>query len=129
MSKLTQQDLLRYEAIQTDLKKLKKEELALRNKIIKSFRYGDQLEGVCHKSVEGLDIDIAITLKLTRSIDSDGLDMIWSDLDDEQRAVISYSPKLDLKAYKALVENDAAGELINVVTEKPAQGTVALKFD
>lgn len=129
MAKLTQDELLEFEHLQTELKIVKKKEIELRNKIIKHFRYGDKVEGVQHKSLEGVDIDIAVTLKLSRSLDADGLDMIWSDLTEEQRDAITYKPSLDVKKFKQMVENDTAGELINVVIEKPAQATVALKFE
>ena len=126
--KLVAQDVLNYEKAVEDLKKAKKTEIDLRNKIIGAFRY-TKSEGVEHKSVDGLDIDIVITLGLGRSIDKDGLEHIWSGLDEQQKSVVSFPPKLSVSDYKTLVEDDEAGELINVITEKPSQATVKLKYD
>ena len=129
MGTLTTQDVLNFEQAQKALSKAKREELALRKKIINHYRYGDAMEGVQHKSIEGLDLDIAITLKLGRTLDKDALDTIWSDLTESQREAIQYKPSLDLKAYKLLIENGEAGELMNAITEKPALASVVLKFE
>lgn len=126
--KLNLEDLLEFERLTEDLKKIKADELALRNKIIKAFRY-KKTEGIEHKSIEGAEIDIGVTLKMNRKIDSDGLDMIWSDLTDEQRDAVEYVPKLKESVYKKLVKEDLAGELMNVVIETPGQASVELKFD
>ena len=129
MSALTREDLIDFEKAQVDLAKAKKTELALRKKIIGHFRYGDKTEGVVHKSVAGLDIDIAITLKMGRKLDKDALDAVWPDLTESQREAIPYKPSLDLKAYKTLVDGDEEGELINVVIETPALASIKLKFE
>ena len=128
MSKLTAQDVLDYEKAVADLATAKKNELELRNKIIKSFRYKKQ-EGVEHKSVEGLDIDIAITLGLRRSVDAHGLDMVWDDLTLEQQEAIKRTPSVVNSKFKKLVEAGEAGELVKIITEKPSQATVKLKFE
>ena len=129
MGTLTTQDVLDFEQAQKALAKAKREELILRKKIISHYRYGDAMEGVQHKTIEGLDLDISITLKLGRTLDKDALDTIWSDLTEMQREAIQYKPSLDLKAYKLLIENGEAGELMNAVTEKPGLATVVLKFE
>lgn len=128
MSKLTAQDLLDYEQAVIALTKAKKDEIALRNKIIGSFRY-KKMEGVEHKTVEGLDIDIAITNGLNRTIDENGLDAIWDNLSPEQQEVVKYKPSVVVSNFKKLVENDELGELINVITEKPAQASIKLKWE
>jgi len=126
--KIVAQDVLDYEQAVIALKEAKKTELDLRNKIIGAFRY-TKSEGVEHKSVDGLDIDICITLGLSRSIDKNGLEYIWENLDDQQKDCVEFNPKLSVSKYKQLVEDDEAGELINVITEKPSQATVKLKYD
>ena len=129
MGTLTTQDVLDFEQAQKALAKAKREELILRKKIISHYRYGDAMEGVQHKTIEGLDLDISITLKLGRTLDKDALDTIWSDLTEMQREAIQYKPSLDLKAYKLLIKNGEAGELMNAVTEEPGLATVVLKFE
>ena len=129
MGKLTQQDVLDFAEAQGTLAKAKKVELELRKKIISHFRYGDKLEGVQHKSLDGLDMDILVTLKLTRSLDTDALDALWSELTEDQRACVEYKPSLNLKNYRALLLNGDEGELINIVTEKPALPSVVLKYE
>ena len=129
MGTLTAQDVLDFEQAQIALIKAKSVEIELRKKIINHFRYGSNLEGVQHKSIEGLEMDIVVTLKLGRTLDKDALKTIWADLSEEQRDTIEYKPSLDLKAYKQLLTNDAAGELINVVTEKPGLASVTLKYE
>lgn len=129
MGTLTTQDVLDFEQAQIALTKAKKTELELRKKVINHFRYGSNVEGVQHKSIEGLEIDILITLGLTRKLDSDALDTIWSDLNQEQRDCINYNPSLDLKAYKELLKDGSQGELMNVITETPKLATVKLKYE
>lgn len=126
---LTAQDILDYDDAQRDLAKAKKVEIEKRNKIINHFRYNGAVEGVQHKSVEGLEVDILITLGLTRSIDNDALDALWADLDPEQKSAIVQKPSLVMKKYKELVDSDDAGELLNIVTEKPRQATIKLKYE
>ena len=126
--KLVAQDVLDYEAAVVALKEAKKLEGELRNKIIGAFRY-TKTEGVEHKSVDGLDIDIAITLGMGRTIDVTMLEKVWEDLDAEQQAAIEYKPKLVGKAYKDLVASGDAGKLVKAIIEKPSQATVKLKFD
>jgi len=126
--KLVAQDVLDYEVAVTNLAKAKKTEIDLRNKIIGAFRY-QKSEGVEHKSVEGLDIDIAITLGLRRTIDKDGLEAIWKDLDAQQKDTIEFTPKLTVSKFKKLVEDDEEGLLSSVITEKPSQASVKLKYE
>jgi len=126
--KLVAQDVLDYEKAVQDLKAAKKTEITLRNKIIGAFKY-DATEGVQHKTIEGLDIDIAITLGLTRKIDVDALDTLWADLSAEQKTAILRKPSLDVKVFKGLVEEGDAGYLTKIVVETPSQATVKLKFE
>lgn len=127
-NKLIAQDILDYEIAVINLAEAKKEEITLRNNIISAFKY-DTVEGVQHKTVEGLDIDISITLALTRTLDEEDLDKIWPELTVEQKEVITYKPKLSAGKFKKLVLEGTAGLLSTVVTEKPSQATVKLKFD
>ena len=128
MGTLTTQDILDFEQAQIALAKAKKAELELRKKIYNHFRYNGKVEGVQHKSLDGLEIDIAITLKLGRKLDTDVLDTIWSDLNQLQRDAIQYKPSLDLKAYKGLLADGEQGELMNVVTETPGLPTIKLNY-
>lgn len=126
--KLVAQDVLDYEKAVIDLASAKKTEIDLRNKIIGAFRY-TKSEGVEHKSVDGLDIDIVVTLGLSRKLDENGLDAIWDILTEQQQEAVKYTPKVVNGKFKKLVENDEVGELIKVITEKPSQATVKLKFE
>ena len=129
MCKLTQKDIYDFDDAVRGLAKAKRIELELRKKIINHFRYNGSVEGVQHKSFEGVDADIAITLKLSRTLDKDALKTLWVDLTEEQKEAIEYKPSLHVKIYKELVENDDAGELLNMVIEKPALATIKLKFE
>ena len=129
MGTLTTQDVLDFEQSQIALRKAKSNELIGRKKVINHFRYGDNVEGVQHKSINDLDMDIAITLKLNRKLDADALDVVWSDLTQEQRDCIKYKPSLDVTAYKKLLDEGDVGELINLIEEKPGLATVALKYE
>lgn len=126
--KLVAQDVLDYEAAVVALKDAKKTEIELRAKIIGAFRY-TKTEGVEHKSVDGLDIDIAITLGMGRTIDVTMLEKVWESLTTEQQEAIEYKPKLIGSTFKQLVADGDAGKLVKVVIEKPSQATVKLKFD
>lgn len=129
MCQLTQQDVLDFEQSQIALKNAKALELKMRKKIINHFRYGKNVEGVQHKSIDGLDIDILITLKLSCKLDKDGAETIYTDLNESEKECIDYVPTLNLKKYKELSENGSLGKLVNIVTEKPGLASVALKYE
>ena len=129
MTTLMQQDLLDFEAAQVNLKKAKEIELELRKKVINHFRYGSAVEGIQHKSLEGVEIDIAITLKLNRKANKDALDAIWYKLSDEQKACIKFVPEVKVKEYKALAKENELGELVHAITETPGLASVKLKFE
>ena len=126
--KLVAQDVLDYEVAVYNLASAKTKEIDLRNKIIGAFRY-DKSEGVVHKSVDGLDIDIAITLGLGRKVDQVALEAIWDDLNPDQQEVIKWSASVVNGKFKELVKEDEIGELLNLITEKPSQATVKLKYE
>lgn len=126
--KLVAQDVLDYEVAVYNLASAKTKEIDLRNKIIGAFRY-DKSEGVVHKTVDGLDIDIAITLGLGRKVDQVALEAIWDDLNPDQQEVIKWSASVVNGKFKELVKEDEIGELLNLITEKPSQATVKLKYE
>jgi len=121
--------LLEYQDASDNLKKFKKLELELRNKIIKSFRY-KKTEGVEHRSFEdeGFCVNLVIDLKLRRSIDKDAVETLWSDLSGVEKDCFKHEPSLITAEYKKLVESGDANILMEVVTEKPAQASLKLKF-
>jgi len=104
------------------LKKAKKLELELRNKIIHTYRF-NEFEGVQHRSMseDGVDAEISVTLKLNRIIDNKLLEEHWSSLTSEERDVFDYTPKLNLKKYREMVDSGDVKNLSQFVTEKPAQ--------
>jgi len=126
--KLVAQDVLDYEVAVLALASAKTKEIDLRNKIIGAFRY-DKSEGVVHKSVDGLDIDIAITLGLGRKVDQEALEAIWDTLNPLQQEAIKWEAKVVNGKFKKLVEEDEIVELLNLITEKPSQASVKLKFE
>jgi len=126
--KLVAQDVLDYEVAVANLSAAKTKEIDLRNKIIGAFRY-DKSEGVVHKSVEGLDIDIAITLGLKRKIDQEALESIWDDLNPLQQEAVKWSASVVNGKFKKLVEDEEIGELLNLITETPSQASVKLKYE
>jgi hypothetical protein len=126
--KLVAQDVLDYEVAVGALAKAKKVEIELRNKIVGAFRY-TKSEGVEHKSVEGLDIDIAITLGLNRKVDQNALEAIWDTLNESQQEAIKWKAEVVSSKFKKLVEDEEIGELLNLITEKPSQASVKLKYE
>jgi len=128
MGKLSQSDLILFDEYKEDLKILKQKEIELRNKIINHFRYGDNMEGVQHKSIEGSDADICVTLKLNRPLDQDAIETLWSDFDDEQRSCIKISYELKVGPYKKLANAKQAGRLAGCIIEKPGQASLELKY-
>lgn len=127
---MDKQLLLDFAQAQTDLKKLKKLELELRNKVIKSYRYTKH-EGIEHREFDqdGVKAKVSVTMKLSRSLDVDAIDTLWSDLAQIERDVILHKPSLDLKAYKSLVESGDCNLLAKAITEKPAQSSVKIVFE
>ena len=65
---------------------------------------------------------------MNRTIDDVVLDSIWKDLTHEERDVIDHKPKLNLKAYKNLVEQGGVGLLHKAITEKEGMPTLSVKF-
>lgn len=129
MGKLTQKDLLLLDELKGELKRIKDEELACRLKIINHFRYGNNVEGVQHKSIDDSDIDICVTLKLNRTLDQDAIETLWSDFDDAQRDCIKIVYELKAGPYKKLVKAKGAGKLPKCVIEKPGLASVELKYE
>jgi len=124
---ISAQDLLKYEQIAIELKNIKKEELVLRNKIVKAFSY-EKIEGVEKKSIEGGDIEIQVKLVLNRKIDPDILGEVWEELTERQQDIIKFKPEISVSKYKKLLEEEGIGKLTEAITEKPGQASIKLKF-
>ena len=126
---VTKKMLLDHADALAQMKKFKKLELELRNKIISKYQF-DAFEGVQKESFETKDFvaNIEIGLKLSRKLDADAIESLWSTMTEEERAVINYNPSLDLRSYKHLLETDSVGKLHQAITETPSQATLKVSI-
>jgi len=104
-----------------ELSKYKKLELKLRNEIIDS-KITDEIEGSI-KFKEGT-YDITIGLGINNSLDESVLDTIWDNLSEKEKECIKYKPGLVAKFFKDLHGTE---NLFEAITQKPRQGTLAIK--
>ena len=127
---LTICDLVAFTKLQSGLKQFKKDEMSLRNKIIKHFRY-TKSEGIVHKILDedGESVKVDVSLKLTRTLDKDWLQDNWDSLTNDEQACIEYKPSLNTTKFKELVEDGKANKILEAVTEKPAQASVVVIFE
>lgn len=107
----------------TLLKKFKKKELSLRNEII-SEHGSTKIDGTEKQTIDNLEI--IFSFGLTKSIDRAALDTVWDVLSEEEKSCIDWKPVLKAKEYKALKESNPDSELLNYITEKPAQSTLKI---
>ena len=109
------------------LKKYKKLELELRNKIISQYKL-DSYEGVQKKDFKSGDFvaSIEIGLKMSRKLDSDAVDSLWSTMSEGERNVVSHKPSLDLTAYRKLLEIEGVDILHQAIVETPAQASLKI---
>ena len=85
----------------------------------------DKLEG----SVSNADFGITVGYKLTRSVDSEGVQNAWNDLSANAQKAFKVKFDLDLKNYHAVQDLDhtAYAEIAKFVTSKPAKPSVSIK--
>ena len=126
---VTKKMLLDHAEAVAQLKKFKKLELELRNKIISKYQF-ESIEGVQKKHFQttGFDADIEIGLKLSRKLDADAIESLWSTMTEDERAAINYKPSLDLRSYKHLLETNSVGKLHQAITETPSQATLKVSI-
>ena len=126
---VTKKMLLDHAEALAQMKKFKKLELELRNKIISKYQF-DAVEGVQKKTFETKDFvaNIEIGLKITRKLDADAVESLWSTMTENERALIKYNPALDLKEYRHLLELDGVGKLHQAIIETPAQPTIKVSI-
>lgn len=102
-----------------NLDKYKKLELELREKVIKEYP-GDL--GTTH--TEGRDFKLTITRGVTRAVDQAELAIVWEDLNDIEKACISYKPNLDARLFDKLPPDSL---LSRAITVKPSLPTVKVE--
>ena len=111
------------------LKKYKALELKLRNEIIGQFRFTDH-EGIQKREVELGDdtIQLKIGLKMTRKLDNEAIETIWSTLSENEKSLITFKPALNTAEYKKMLECDEVKSLAQAITEKPSQSSLEIIF-
>jgi hypothetical protein len=85
----------------------------------------DKTEG----SVTNADFGITVAYKLTRSVDSEGIQNIWNDLSANAQKAFKVKFDIDLKQFRAIQDLDpeAFAELAPFVTSKPAKPSITIK--
>ena len=85
----------------------------------------DKTEG----SVTNGDYGITVTYKLTRTVDSEGVQNAWEDLSANAQKAFKVKFDIDLKQYRAVQDLDhtAFSELSKFVTSKPAKPSISIK--
>lgn len=72
--------------------------------------------------------DFSLTFKVTRSIDTEGLQAAWSSLSENAQKAFTWKAGLDTKKYRAIADLDPKGfaQVANFVTTKEAKPTILL---
>ena len=85
----------------------------------------DKTEG----SITNADFGITVSYKLTRTVDSEGVQNAWNDLSVNAQKAFKVKFDIDLKKYRAIQDLDhtAYAELSKFVTSKPAKPSIAIK--
>lgn len=85
----------------------------------------DKTEG----SVTNADFGITVAYKLTRTVDSEGVQNAWNDLSANAQKAFKVKFDIDLKQYRAIQDLDqtAYAELAKFVTSKPAKPSISIK--
>ena len=85
----------------------------------------DKAEG----SITDADHGITVSYKLTRAVDSEGVQQIWNDLSANAQKAFKVKFDLDLKQYRAIQDLDPKSftELAKFVTSKPAKPSISMK--
>jgi len=120
---LNKETFLKWAKISADLKKIKAEEAALRKKLCSELF--NNRTGEFKEVWEDDDIVVKGESKVTRNIDKVALLSMSSELTDEERECIKYTPELVLRPYRKLPEDS---KLHEIITEKPAMPTLSLEF-
>ena len=73
--------------------------------------------------------EFSIAFKVTRSVDTEGLQNAWATLGTNAEKAIKWKADLDLKQYRAIKDLDPVsfGKLSAFVTTKPAKPALTLK--
>ncbi len=85
----------------------------------------DKLEG----SITNADFGITVGYKLTRTVDSDGVQNAWNDLSANAQKAFKVKFDIDLKSFRAVQDLDHAAyaEIAKFVTSKPAKPSISVK--
>lgn len=85
----------------------------------------DKTEG----SITNADFGITVAYKLTRTVDSEGVQNAWNDLSANAQKAFKVKFDIDLKQYRAVQDLDhtAFAELSKFVTSKPAKPSITIK--
>lgn len=113
----------------------KKKELEIRNKVLEERSYFTNIvEGLFKTEVENLEIKC--TYKLGRKLDKQAVKDSWKLLTPEEKECVEFVPTLKVPQYKKLEEEEERTrntddpiiyDLIDMVTVKPAQGSLSIK--
>ncbi len=108
------------------LAKYKKSEFALRKDIAEATLKPDDFNALGNGkvTVEDGNTEYAIVRNTVLGVDKAVLEAIYQDLSDEEKAVIKYEPKLDLRKYRNLPEDSI---LHDAVVSRLAAPIIKLK--
>lgn len=120
---ITPEKLAQYAALQDELRKLKKDEAALRIELCDEL-LKDKPEGTHTFDIAGFTVKAV--KKTTISLDKDLLSAIYDDFSAEERSCFAFNPTFVKSKYKLLQDK----ELVNQVLEsKPAMPTLTVTVE
>ena len=112
---ITEAQLQEWQDAVRDLAAMKGLELTLRNRLLKELPAGKStLHGV----------QLTVTIPTRTAIDVEVLDEIWDDLPANEKAWISYTPKMSTKSAK---EVRVDSKIVQAITLKSGQGSIKVK--
>lgn len=121
-------DLNHLRAMWLTFKKLedsaKNDRLGIEQAILAHFPT-DKTEG----SITNADFGITVSYKLTRTVDSEGIQNAWSDLTANAQKALKVKFDIDLKQFRAVQDLDpqSFAQLAAFVTSKPAKPSISIK--
>lgn len=113
--------ITRWEKLSANLALVKAEEMELRQKIAGNI-LKDKTKG--SKTIPVGQFKLTATAKLNSKINLEELRAIWKDLNEEEKQVFKFSPKLVSEKYKQLPDNSIVHK---VITNTPGSHGLSIK--
>lgn len=124
MAKVNRELLEKWQHLNHEMKRLKKEEMDLRVEITDQLLKGKSI-GTHNFDIDG--VAVKAVKKVTHKLDKPKLDHVWQDMTEDEQAAVKWTPELSVSKFKALEEE--SGLLRDCVTVVPAAPSLTIDLD